>query len=218
MVDFALAREHMVANQLRTSGVSDWRVLKHFGNLPREIFVPEHRRMLAYLDEVHWFGQPGQSRFMAPPALLGRLLQLADVGPGQVVLHVGATTGYATAVLAGLAASVTALEMDPALSERARANLGRLGLDNATVVTGDLSALGKDQFEVILFEGALEEVPNRAVDLLADGGRLVAVIAGPRIGVARVLQRNGRDVAGRSEFDAALPLLFGARQSEEFEF
>lgn len=218
MVDFERAREFMVDNQVRANGVTDWRVLAQLSAVPRENFVPAGRRELAYVDAPHWFGQPGTGRFMPAPAMLARLIQLAEITPTDSVLDIGAATGYGTAVMAGLAASVVGLEVDAALAETANDNLAALGIANASVATGDVSALGKVQFDAILVQGALDAVPPQFLTLLADGGRMVVVLRQGGISVANVLVRGGKDITARSEFDAALPPLYAARRDEEFVF
>ena len=218
MVDFGRAREFMVDNQVRTSGVTDWRVLAQMSTVPREVFVPAERRELAYIDAPHRLGQPGSGRFMPPPALLAKLIQLAEITDDDSVLDIGAGTGYATAVIAGLAASVVGLESDAALAAAANANLEQLAIANASVVAGDSAALGKAQFDVILVQGTLEAIPPQFLALLADGGRMVVVLRQSGMSVANVLVRAGKDVTARAEFDAVLPPLFAGRRDEEFVF
>jgi protein-L-isoaspartate(D-aspartate) O-methyltransferase len=218
MTDFERARAFMVDNQLRTSGVTEHRLLASMAVVPRELFVAADRRAVAYVDDVQWLGEAGARRFMPPPALLGKLLQLAEITELDRVLDIGATTGYAAAVIAGYAASVTGLETDPALAGIARTNLDGLGLSNATVVAGDIAALGGQQFDVILVEGTLEQVPDAFIAALKDGGRLVALVRAGGVAVANVFVRTGAGITARGEFNAALPLLQAAPTPEEFVF
>src|SRR5689334_23246723 len=133
MSDYGRARRMMVDNQLRTSGITDWRILAVMTEVPREQFVPQDRQAVAYSDTVLPIGS---NRYLAAPAPFARLVQLATVGPADTVLDVGAGTGYSSAVLAGLAQKVTALESDADLAAAAKANLAALNLDNVTVVEG----------------------------------------------------------------------------------
>lgn len=218
MVDFGRARAAMVENQLRTSGVSDWRLLARMADLPRENFVPANRRDLAYVDTIHRFGPAASGRFMPAPATLAKLVQLGEIAPHESVLDVGAGTGYATAVVAGLAASVVGLEADAALAQAARDNLAALGVANATIVAGDVGAVGGSTFDVILVEGMVDTVPPALAARLADGGRLVVVLQQGGVGVANVLVRAGKDIAARAQFNVALPPLSGGRRDDEFVF
>ena len=139
MTDFARARKAMVDNQLRTSSITDRRLLTAMGEVPRERFVPETRRDLAYIDEAHRF--PGPSgRSLPPPAPFARLVQLCEVGPEDTVLDVGAGNGYSSAVLARLGAKVAALESDAGLATQARENLAAVGAGSVIVVEGPLEA------------------------------------------------------------------------------
>lgn len=208
----------MVDGQVRAGGVTESRLLSAMLSVPREIFVPESRQPLAYVDDLHWFGAAGASRFMPAPATIAKLLHLADVQQHDRALDVGAATGYASALLAGLVASVTALERDAAVADKARANLSGLGLSNAAVVTGDIAAVGKSLFDVIIVQGMLDSVPDGLVAALDEGGRLVALIRKGPVGVAHVFVKAGGKVTARAEFSAFLPPLDGAQREVEFVF
>lgn len=216
MVDFERARAHMVENQLRTSGVFDLRILARMRAVARENFVDTARRNLAYVDDVQWLG--GDRRFMAPPAAFGRLLQLAGIIDTDNALHVGAGTGYGVAVLAGLAANATGLEADAGLAAKANDNLAALGLGNARVIAGDIAALGKARFDVIVLEGMVDAVPEALFAALEEGGRLVAPVRSGGVGIANIFVKAGGKVTARQEFNLNLPPLFSAPLAEEFVF
>ena len=109
MIDFALARRNMVDSQLRTNKVTDPRLLSAMGAVPREAFVPSGRRSVAYSDEAVSIGN---GRSLPAPMVAGRLYQLAEPGPNDLVLLVGAGTGYGAAVLGRMVSAVVALEQD----------------------------------------------------------------------------------------------------------
>ncbi|KQX42903.1 hypothetical protein ASD04_02800 [Devosia sp. Root436] len=218
MVDFERARAQMVESQLRGGGVTSAPILARMRAIPRENFVAADRRALAYIDDIQWLGDKASGRFMAAPATLAKLLKLADIAEGETALDIGACTGYSTAVIAGLAASVVGLEADAGLAAAASANLAALGLANATIVAGDTGDLGPTRFDVILVQGALDRVPDAFFDALADGGRLVALIRAGAVSVAHVFVKSDRGVTARAEFNAFLPPLFAARTNEEFVF
>lgn len=218
MVDFERARTQMVESQLRSGGVINPAILARMRTVPREDFVPATRRDLAYIDDIQWLGDKASRRFMAAPATLARLLALAEITQTDTVLDIGAATGYSTAVIAGLAASVTGLETDADLAATARGNLAALGVTNASVIHGDISQVGKVRFDVIVVEGALDAVPDAFIAALAEGGRLVALLRTGAVGLAHLFVRSGREVTARAAFNAALPPLFAERPDEEFVF
>ncbi len=211
MVDFAKARTTMVDCQVRTVDVTDYDVLDAFSAVPREAFVPDALKPLAYIDEdllVSAAGAP--ARYMMEPGPLARLVQLADILPGEAVLDLGPATGYSSAILARLAARVTAVEPDAALAEAARATLTSLGVDNVTVVTGPLAAghAASAPYDVIIIEGAVEFIPEALDKQLAEGGRIVAVVGANGLAAkATVFTRTGGVVSGRPVFNTHVRML-----------
>ena len=172
-LDFPAMRRAMVDSQLRTNAVSDPRVTAAIESVAREEFVPADRRATAYVDRAIPLSA---TRSMNPPLVTARLIVEAGIVPTDTVLVVGAASGYAAAVVAGLASSVVALESDAALAGAAKAQLK--GLPNVTVVTGDL-AKGHSKgapYDVILVDGAIEQVPDALIRQLAEKGRLAAAV------------------------------------------
>jgi protein-L-isoaspartate(D-aspartate) O-methyltransferase len=228
MIDFPAARATMVESQIRTDRVTDRRVLAAFGSLPRERFVPEKKRDLAYSDgslEVWPSLDGGPARFLLTPVVLARLTQLASVEAKDAVLDIGCATGYSTALLANLAQVVTAVEIEPELAAAARENLKALGLANATVIEGDLArgAPEAGPFDVILLNGSVPEVPDKLLAQLKDGGRLVAVVTGapqgrPRQGKATLFVKLDGEASGLPHFDANARALPGFAPSPGFTF
>jgi protein-L-isoaspartate(D-aspartate) O-methyltransferase len=217
MIDFERARKVMVDNQLRTSGITDRRVLAAMSEIAREKFLPAVRQGLAYIDEA----QPlNRTRRLGAPAPFARLVQLAAIEHEDRVLDLGCGTGYSSAVLARLAASVVAVDDDPVLASTAKGNLAALGVNNVTVIEGALARAAKDHgpFDVVLVEGELDSVPEAFLAQLKPDGRLVALIAADgRPPVAHLFVRSGKGVASSAAFDAHLPP-FSRPADPGFEF
>jgi len=215
---FDAARTHMIESQLRPNKVTDQRVLGAFAGIRRELFVPEHLRQVAYIDEDLPLGG---GRYLMEPMVAARLLQAAAVARGDTALVVGAGTGYEAVLTSVLARSVVALEEDPELARRARATLVEHGIASVSIVEGSL-ALGyrsRGPYDAILFGGAVVEVPVEVSSQLAEEGRLVAVVRrGDTIGRATLMIQTGGFFARRVIFDAATPLLPGLLPKPAFVF
>lgn len=218
MVDYERARRFMVDNQLRTSHVTDRRILAEMGRLPRELFLSVSRRSIAYIDDVQPLGAAGSARFMPAPATFAKLLQLAEIVPADQVLDLGAGTGYSTAVIAGLCEAVTGIEEDAALAAAATQNLAELGLLNASVIPGTAAAVLGQRYDVIMLEGAVDAVPETLFDLLGEGGRLIALVREGSVAIAHIFVKTGGKVAARAEFNATLPPLYAGPRPVEFVF
>jgi protein-L-isoaspartate(D-aspartate) O-methyltransferase len=217
-VDFASARANMVDCQLRTNKVRDLAVLHAFETVPRETFVPEARRGLAYIDEDL---EVAPGRYLMEPMVQARLLQAAAIEADDLVLDVGSASGCSSALLSFLAATVVALESDEALAARAAEAHAELGIDNVLGVAGPLNQGNAAQapYNVIVIEGAVSEVPAAISDQLADGGRLVTVVQdGQDQGRAILMQRSGDVVSSRVLFDAAVRPLPGFARAPSFVF
>jgi protein-L-isoaspartate(D-aspartate) O-methyltransferase len=220
MVDFAAARRMMVDGQVRTSDVTDQRIIAAMLDLPRERFVPERNASLAYLDLDVAVTATTPARRLLKPMVLAKLIQAADIGPQDRVLDVGCATGYSAALLARLGRSVVALEEDVTLARHARENLAAAGAANTEVVAGALPDgwPAGAPYDVILINGAAELVPERLLRQLAEGGRLVGVVGrAPASKAVRYLAAGGQ-ASALPVFDAAGPALPGFAEPAAFVF
>jgi protein-L-isoaspartate(D-aspartate) O-methyltransferase len=216
-MDYEAARRNMVESQIRTNKVTHAALLDALSTVPRERFLPPDRAFAAYVDDDVMVA-PG--RYLMEPMVFARLVQLADPAAGDRVLLVGAGAGYGAAVLARLVASVTALESDPALAAQGKPALAALTAGNVTQATGPLAQgwPGKAPYDLILIEGAVEEVPPALFSQLADGGRIVAVVKTEGVGRATLFIDRKKVISHRPAFDAAVPLLAEFRRQRGFVF
>jgi protein-L-isoaspartate(D-aspartate) O-methyltransferase len=221
MSDFSTARQKMVDGQVRPSDVTDLRIIDAMIAVPRELFVPESRRALAYLDldlEVSESGAP--KRFLIKPVVIAKMLHAADIKDTDNVLVVGCATGYSAAVTAKLAGRVTATESDRSLAASAADLLVKLGCSNVTV--GNAPAAEGDAsnapYDVIVLDGATEIVPERLYQQLRDGGRLVGVFATSRPQRAVIVTHSRADFGSRALFDTTAPVLPGLERTPAFVF
>jgi len=221
MSGFSTARLKMVDGQVRPSDVTDIRILDAMLAVPREAFVPESKRALAYLDlDLDVSEAGGTRRFLIKPVVLAKMLQAAEIKSTDRVLVVGCATGYAAAVIAQFAGQVSATEGDSALATKAAAILAQNGCGNVGVRTA--AAADGDQagapYDVIVLNGATATVPERLLGQLQDGGRLVGVFAMSQPQRATLVTRSHGDFGHRALFDAAAPVLPGMEQVPAFVF
>ena len=211
----------MVDTQVRTSDVTDLRLVAAMLDLPRERFVPQDKMAIAYLDlDIPVTGQARPVRRLLKPMVIAKLIQAADVGANVRVLDIGCATGYSSALLGRLAGEVIALEEDASLAQIAGKTLAALGAANVTVATGPLTAgwPAGGPYDVIMLEGATEVVPAGLHGQLKDGGRLVCVLSRGPAGKAMLFRSLEGELSGRTIFDATAPILPGFTQTPEFVF
>ena len=216
-MDFEAARVKMVENQIRTTDVTSHSVLNAFFAVPRENFVPEKSKLLAYVDcdiEV----APG--RFLMEASPLAKLLQLGAITKDDKVLDVGCGTGYVSAVLSLLAGKVVALESNEGLAAQAKTNLAALGYGNVTVVGGDLEKghAADAPYDVIFLNGSVEQLPQGLLDQLGEDGRLITVIGYGHAARATVFMRERGAFSENVFFNASIKPLPGFAKAKEFVF
>jgi protein-L-isoaspartate(D-aspartate) O-methyltransferase len=220
MTDFSQSRRKMVDNQLRTNDVTDHRILDAMETVPRERFVPASKKAIAYIDEDLPIGPVDSGRVLMKPHIFGKLVQLAEIQEGDVVLIVGAGTGYSSAVISKLAASVVALEENEDLAKTATESLVDLGIENAVVVEGPLvkGYAAEGPYDVILVDGAVEVLPSTFTDQLKEDGRLAVIEGRGGAGAARLYQKSGDVASSRFAFNASVAILPGFAKEAEFVF
>jgi protein-L-isoaspartate(D-aspartate) O-methyltransferase len=213
--NFKQMRKAMVVSQLRTSEVSDPRVIAAMSHIAREDFVPAAQRSFAYADRGV---QIGEGRALNPPLTTGRLLNVSHVTKDDNVLLIGAATGYTATVLAQLAGSVMAVEQNAKLAATAVKNLA--DFDNVKIETGNhADGWGPlAPYSVIVVDGLVEQIPQALIDQLAPDGTIVAAVM--HDGVARLaLGRTAGGHVGYQYFaDGGGCPLPGFEKAKSFKF
>ena len=221
MSGFSTARQNMVDCQVRPSDVTDVPIIDAMLDVPREAFVPQNQRALAYLDlDLDVSDGASVKRFLIKPAVLARMLQAAEIKATDTGLVVGSATGYAAAVVAKIAGQVTATESDSSLAAKAGTALAGLGLGAVTVrvaaaADGDSAAA---PYDVIVLNGATEIIPEGLFRQLKPGGRLVGVFATTLPPRATIVTHSHDDFGHRALFDAVAPVLPGLERVPAFVF
>jgi protein-L-isoaspartate(D-aspartate) O-methyltransferase len=221
MSGFATARQRMVDGQVRPSDVTDLRIIDAMLAVPREAFVPENQRALAYLDLDLDVSDGGSvKRFLIKPAVTAKMLQAAGITDTDKVLVAGCATGYTAAVVAMLAGQVIATETDGGHAARDGEVLAGLGLGNVTFRAAEAAAgdPADAPYDVIVLDGATEIAPDALYRQLREGGRLVGVFATSRPPRAMIVTHSHGDFGNRALFDAVAPVLPGLERRPAFVF
>ena len=220
LADYGTQRLNMVESQIRPSDVTDRRLMRAMLDLPRERFVPEWGRAVAYADEdVPVSRSP--ARTLLAPRILAKLIQAAEIQMEDRILDLGCATGYSTAVLSRLATEVVGVEEDIALVTAAREALKSLGIANVRIEQGSHSKgrAADGPYDVIFVNGGIPDVPDELKAQLKEGGRLVCIQMGAgQFGTAQVHTKRGASVGVRVIFDAGAPKLAGFDRAAEFSF
>ncbi len=218
MLDFEAARRTMVDSQIRPNDVTDPAIVRAFLRVPREAFVPNSHRPVAY-SELEIATSPGRSLWT--PRDTAKLLKLAGFEPGDIVLVIGAGSGYEAALISQLADTVIALEEEATLADAMSERFASLGIDRAAAITGKLvdGLPAQAPFDVIYVCGMIPAVPDSWASQLKEGGRVAAVIAEDvRMGRGCIFTYAGGVLSSREVFDACPPRLHEFDRKPSFSF
>lgn len=217
MADYAERRRTMVDTQVRPSDVTSFPVLDAMLTIPREAFVPDARRDLAYA------GAPVDltaTRQLMEARSIAKILQALDLQPGDLVLEIAPGLGYTTALLASLTDAVVAVEEDATLAAEAEAALSSQEIDNAAVLHAPLTAGSAKNapYDAIVIFGGVAQMPQALIDQLKEEGRIMAVFMQGALGEARLGRKIDGAISWRVEFNATAPVLPGFERVAGFVF
>ncbi|MFC0341139.1 protein-L-isoaspartate O-methyltransferase family protein [Paracoccus niistensis] len=215
MIDYQERRTMMVDTQVRPNDVTKYNVIAAMLEIPREEFVPDSRRDVAYVGENI---EIARGRVVLEPRTIAKMIDALDLQPTELVLNLAAGYGYTAAVLGRLAQAVVAVEEDAEMAAEATRRLAGIGADNVAVVQGPLAAGHKAEapYDAILIEGAIEELPESLAGQLAEGGRIIALFLDATVGVVRSGVKLDGVITWRYAFNAGAPVLPGFRRVREF--
>ena len=211
------AHFNMVEQQIRPWEVLDQQVLDVIANIPREQFVPQQYRNLAFADVRIPLGH---SQVMMNPNVEGRLLQALSITAADNILEIGTGSGYLCACLAQLGRQVISVDIFPELTQTASQTLQKLGIKNTRLYTGDAAKGWKEQrHDVIAITGSLPSLSKRWRESLNIGGRLFVIVGESPIMEALLITRTSEDEwTQESLFDTELPALLNVKKPSAFVF
>jgi protein-L-isoaspartate(D-aspartate) O-methyltransferase len=209
--EFTKQRQRMVESHLRARGITDERVLAAMSRVPRHKFIHEIYRSQAYED----YPLPiGDGQTISQPYIVALMLQALAIKASDRALEVGTGSGYVTALLAELAATVISMERHVSLVDRARELLARLGDDNVKIVAGDGSQGFPESapYDVIVVSAAAPELPRALVAQLAEGGRMIIPVGQQESQQLQLVSiQNGRPEITLRELCRFVPLVSGGK-------
>lgn len=205
----------MVDTQVRPSDVTKFPIIDAMLSVPREAYVPDNKREAAYIGENLALDS---DRVMLEPRTLAKMLEVLDVQPSHVALDVACGLGYSTAILSQLCDFVVGIEDTDARAQEAQSILSEHGVDNAAVMTAELTegAAKSGPYDIIMVQGGVVEVPDALLIQLREGGRIACVFHEGALGVVRVGHKIDGAVNWRFAFNASAPVLPGFEKRAEF--
>ncbi len=177
--EFAEQRERMVRHQLVDRGIKDPRVLDSMRRVPRHLFVPEEYRFASYRDRPLPIGS---NQTISQPYIVAFMLETLQLSGHEIVLEIGTGSGYQTALLAELAATVYSLERYRPLARQAGRRLSEMGYENIEIYAGDGSQGLADMapYDAIIVSASAPSVPGPLMAQLRQGGRLIMPVGDRR--------------------------------------
>jgi len=211
-MDFEHARANMIEQQVRPWDVLDQRVLDALAEIPREVFLPEEHKGLAYSDTRIPLGN---GRYSLNPNIEARLLQAAVLETDDRTLIIGCGTGYLAACAAKMCKHVESIDTQETVNTQAQEKAAECGIDNIKFFTGDLIAdlPDKTSYDAIIVNGSLPTIPERLKTRLTLNGRLIITVGNENEPTMEtfVIRRIGEsDWLEQSVLDTHIPALIPA--------
>ncbi len=218
-MDISQARKNAIDNQIRPWGGLDYIANNALRDIPRENFVPDKYKNLAFADIEIPLTDKAK---MLSPKVEGRLLDALKIKKNETVLEVGTGSGYLTAVLSKLCKSITSIEIDEGLSNSAQQKFKKLNISNITLEVGDASKGWKrstDFFDVVVIGTSVPKITGRFFHLLNVGGRIFVVEGTGKAMSAKIITRlSEHKWETKSLFETQLDVMQGLKKSTKFEF
>ena len=217
-MDTTQARSNAIDQQIRPWGGLNYIANNALRDTPREKFVPEKYKNLAFADIEIPLSDKAK---MFSPKIEGRLLDALEIQKNETVLEIGTGSGYLTAVISKLCKSITSIEIDEELSTSAKARLDALDINNAQLEVGDASKgwTSNDFFDVVVVGSSVPKITGRYFHLLNVGGRIFVVEGTGSAMHAKVITRiSEHKWETQSLFETHLDTMQGVEATEGFEF
>ena len=215
VTDFTARRTMMVDTQVRPSDVTKFPIIDAMLSVPREAYLPADLQEAAYAEQTLSLSA---DRIMLEPRTLAKMLDALNIQATDVAMDIACGTGYATAILAHMCDFVVGVEDDATLSARAQEVMTAEGIDNAVIVQDALTAGAPKSgpYDVIIVQGAVNDLPDDLLAQLREGGRIACIFAQGQLGTVRIGLKIDGVVNWRFAFNASAPLLAGFEKEAAF--
>lgn len=215
MPDFTQLRTTMVDTQVRPSDVTKFPIIEAMLTVPRENFVPDDKRVGAYVGE---HVDLGNNRVVLDPRVLAKMLDVLNIENDELVLDLGCAMGYSSAVIARMAQAVVAVEEDEILAAEAASALTANGSDNVILETGPIAkgAAQHGPYDVVILQGGVEEMPDEILSQVKEKGRICAIFLDGALGIVRIGYKIDGAITWRMAFNATAPVLPGFVKRAQF--
>lgn len=197
----------MIKGQILPNKIVDAAIIKAMSEIHRHSFIPEHFKQIAYCDEHI---KIGNERYALSPVVFSQMVQAVGVSKNDSVLDVACGSGYSSAVLAGIAKKVVAIESDSELASKANLLLKSINIGNAIILNNKLSYGCPESapYDIIFINGAVKNKPQTLIEQLKDGGKLVVVMKkSDYVGVVTLFTKQNNTTTKLELFDAMVPVL-----------
>ncbi len=205
MFDFKIARKNMVKNQLMTNNINENNILKAFESIPREVFLPFHLRIKAYLDEDV---EIMNNRFLIEPRVIANIIKLSKIKKSDVVMDYPCSTGYSSCLLSKLCEHVYAIDRKKNMIDKAQEEIKKLKINNIKILEKkNLNSLNL-KFDIIFIFGGIQTVPFFLLKFLKKHtGRLITIIYKNSVGKITIFKKNKKIILNHSFISAHTPIL-----------
>lgn len=211
------ARFNMIEQQIKPWGVFDTRLLGAMATLPREQFVPEQHRNLAYADTTIPLPH-GQA--MLAPRELARMIQALKLSGNETVLEIGCGTGYASTILSKLAKSVHCIDVIPDFVKSTQSQIKKLAINNVSIEEVDAADgwITQAPYDAILITSAIPELTESMKSSLSPKGRIASILGNANNHSATLSQIHKGCWQHETLFPTKTKPMINAKQPSQFVF
>ncbi len=213
----ATPNKNMIQGQIKPINGMSEELLSIFYSLDRDDFMPDDMKEMSYFEKnILIEGK----RTILKPSLIAQIALSINLKPHENVLILGAATGYLSAILSHQAETVIVVEENEKLLSSSENAIKKNNINNVVFIKNEIVKGYNEQspFNVIIIEGAIQEVPHNILDQLDEEGRLFAIVQEGEICSAKLFKKNGRSISEQKLFNCSIPVLSMFIKKNSFSF